>query len=721
MSRYNPSQSEPKWRAAWDKAGAFKAGVDPSRPKYYVLEMFPYPSGRIHVGHSRNYAMGDVVARYKKARGYDVLHPMGWDAFGLPAENAARERKVNPRDWTYENIAAMKGQLQRLGLALDWEREIATCDPDYYKHQQAIFLKFWERGLAYRKSAKVNWDPVDNTVLANEQVIDGKGWRSGAPVEQRELEQWFFKITAYADDLTDALDGLTRWPEKVRLMQKNWIGRSRGAHVRFPITNAKAVLGAQAPAFGEALEVFTTRPDTLYGAAFLALAPDHPITRRIARDNEAVADFARQCAQLGTSEEDIEKAPKLGIDLGLRVRHPLDPDWELPVWSANFVLSSYGTGAIFGSPAGDQRDLDFARKYALPVKPVVLPPGADPATHVIDDEAFTGVGTVYNSADWLNGLETPEAIETVIAKLEEIGLGDGATTFRLRDWLVSRQRYWGCPIPVIHCPDCGPVPVPEADLPVRLPDDVSFDQPGNPLDHHPSWKHVACPKCGTPARRETDTLDTFVCSSWYFTRFTGPVADAPFPPEAAARWLPVDQYVGGIEHAILHLLYARFSPERCAIASFWTCPTGSLSPGCSPRAWWSTKPTGPRTGAGCCLKRWRNRAAALSRSPAGRRPSAVRWRRCRSRRRMSSILTASSPTMARIQRVGSSCPTLRRNAMWSTPRAAWRASGASFSASGPPLTPYPAPTPCLNPSPRRLTRRARLWTCAKRPIAPWLR
>jgi leucyl-tRNA synthetase len=547
MSRYNPSAVEAKWRDAWAQADAFRAGARPDQPKYYVLEMFPYPSGRIHVGHSRNYTMGDVVARYRAANGYDVLHPMGWDAFGLPAENAARDRKVNPRDWTYENIAVMKGQLQRLGLALDWSREIATCDPEYYTHQQAIFLEFWEKGLAYRKSAKVNWDPVDHTVLANEQVIDGKGWRSGAPVEQRELDQWFFKITAYSDSLLDGLEGLDRWPEKVRLMQKNWIGRSRGAHIRFQPTDGS-----------EPIEVFTTRPDTLWGASFLALAPDHPITRRLAESRPDIARFIQECARMGTSEEAIEKAPKHGIDLGVRVRHPFDPDWELPVWAANFVLSGYGTGAIFGSPAGDQRDLDFARKYGLPATPVVLPPGADPETHVIEDEAYTGPGTVYNSADWLNGLETEAAIETVIAKLEDIGAGSGATTYRLRDWLVSRQRYWGCPIPVIHCETCGAVPVPRDQLPVRLPEDVSFDRPGNPLDHHPTWKHVACPSCGGPARRETDTLDTFVCSSWYFARFTGPVDNAPFPPEAAQRWLPVDQYVGGIEHAILHLLYARF-------------------------------------------------------------------------------------------------------------------------------------------------------------------
>jgi len=564
MSRYNPSAVEAKWRDAWTGADAFRAGARPDRPKYYVLEMFPYPSGRIHVGHSRNYTMGDVVARYRIAKGDDVLHPMGWDAFGLPAENAARDRNVNPRDWTYENIAVMKTQLQGLGLALDWSREIATCDPEYYTHQQAIFLKFWEKGLAYRKSAKVNWDPVDHTVLANEQVIDGRGWRSGALVEQRELDQWFFKITEYSDSLLDGLETLERWPEKVRLMQKNWIGRSRGAHVRFALTDGS----------GEAIEVFTTRPDTLWGASFLAVAPDHPLTRKVAETRPDVAAFAEDCARLGVSEEAIEKAPKNGVDLGLRVKHPFDPDWELPVWSANFVLSSYGTGAIFGSPAGDQRDLDFARKYGLPVTPVVLPPGADAETHVIEDEAYTGAGTVYNSADWLNGLETAAAIETVIERLEAIGAGAGATTYRLRDWLVSRQRYWGCPIPVIHCEDCGAVPVPEDQLPVRLPDDVSFEKPGNPLDHHPSWKHVPCPKCGKPARRETDTLDTFVCSSWYFARFTGPVAEAPFPPAAAGRWLPVDQYVGGIEHAILHLLYARFFTRAMHDCGLLDLPAG---------------------------------------------------------------------------------------------------------------------------------------------------
>ncbi|MBO6763432.1 leucine--tRNA ligase [Maricaulis sp.] len=550
MSRYNPREAEPKWQSAWAERDAFRAGGPESgKPKYYVLEMFPYPSGRIHVGHSRNYTMGDVVARYKRARGFDVLHPMGWDAFGLPAENAARDRGVHPGKWTYGNIDVMRKQLQRLGLALDWSREIATCDPAYYRHQQAIFLKLWENGLAYRKTAKVNWDPVDQTVLANEQVIDGKGWRSGAEVEQRELDQWFFKITQYADVLTDAIEGLDRWPDKVRTMQSNWIGRSRGAEVRFPLTDTR---------FGETIDVFTTRPDTLFGASFLALAPDHPIVKALAKDNPQIEAFCQDCARMGTTEEEIEKAPKKGIDLGIKVRHPFDDTWEIPVWSANFVLSGYGTGAIFGSPAGDQRDLDFARKYGLPVNPVVLPPNADAATHTIEDEAFTGHGTIYNSR-FLDGLETPAAIERAIEELEKLDLGKGATSYRLRDWLVSRQRYWGCPIPIVHCADCGAVPVPEDQLPVVLPEDVTFDQPSNPLERHPTWKNTDCPKCGKPARRETDTLDTFVCSSWYFLRFTSPwTEDAPFAPAEAEHWMPVDQYVGGIEHAILHLLYARF-------------------------------------------------------------------------------------------------------------------------------------------------------------------
>lgn len=556
MSRYNPREAEPKWQAAWAERDSFRAGgpkAQNGKPKYYVLEMFPYPSGRIHVGHSRNYTMGDVIARYKRARGFDVLHPMGWDAFGLPAENAARDRGVHPGKWTRANIEVMRGQLKRLGLALDWSREFATCDPSYYRHQQAIFLKFFEKGLVYRKTAKVNWDPVDQTVLANEQVIDGRGWRSGALVIQRELDQWFFKITSYAEELTDALETLDRWPEKVRVMQANWIARSRGANVSFTLNDEEL-----ATEFGATIDVFTTRPDTLFGASFLALAPDHPIVRKIAEDNPEVDLFMRDCARMGTTAEDIEKAPKRGVDLGITVRHPFDKTWELPVWSANFVLSSYGTGAIFGSPAGDQRDLDFARKYGLAVNPVVLPPNEDARSYRVETEAYTGPGTIINSR-FLDGLSTETALERAITELESLKLGAGATSYRLRDWLVSRQRYWGCPIPIVHCDDCGVVPVPADQLPIELPEDVTFDQPSNPLERHPTWKHTQCPACGKPARRETDTLDTFVCSSWYFLRFTSPwTEDVPFDAAEAKHWMPVDQYVGGIEHAILHLLYARF-------------------------------------------------------------------------------------------------------------------------------------------------------------------
>jgi leucyl-tRNA synthetase len=564
MSRYNHREAEPKWREAWTRANTFRAPApdEAGKPKYYVLEMFPYPSGAIHVGHGRNYAMGDVVARYKRARGFNVLHPMGWDAFGLPAENAAIERGADPRQWTLANIEVMREQLQWLGLSIDWGREIATCDPAYYKHQQAMFLAFWEKGLAYRKASKVNWDPVDQTVLANEQVVDGKGWRSGAPVETRELEQWMFRVTAYADDLLSALSTLGRWPEKVRTMQANWIGKSAGAKFRFGIVG------------GGEIEVFTTRPDTLFGAAFVALAPDHPLTRKIAEARPDVAKFIAEAAQLGTSEADIEAAEKVGVDLGVRVKHPFDPNWELPVWAANFVLSSYGTGAIFGSPAGDQRDLDFARKYALPVTPVVLPPGADAATHKIECEAYTGPGTIYNSR-FLDGLTTEAAITRAIEELAKRGAGEATTQYRLRDWGVSRQRYWGCPIPIIHCAKCGVVGVPKDQLPVTLPEDVKIEGAGNPLALHPTWKHVPCPKCGGKAERETDTFDTFVDSSWYFARFTDPHNnDAPFDPAIAAAWLPVDQYVGGIEHAVLHLLYSRFFTRAMRDCGFLPLKSG---------------------------------------------------------------------------------------------------------------------------------------------------
>ncbi|MBN9241934.1 MAG: leucine--tRNA ligase [Mesorhizobium sp.] len=558
--RYNPRASEPKWQKAWEAAKLFETRNDDPRPKYYVLEMFPYPSGRIHMGHVRNYTMGDVVARWRRAMGHNVLHPMGWDAFGLPAENAARDNKVNPRDWTYKNIETMKGQLKTMGLSLDWAREIATCDPSYYRHQQKMFLDFWKAGLVERKAAKVNWDPVDMTVLANEQVIDGKGWRSGAPVEQRDLTQWFFKITSASQDLLDSLDTLERWPDKVKLMQANWIGRSEGLQVRWKLD------AATAPAGESELEVYTTRPDTIFGASFMAIAADHPLAKKAAEGRPELAAFIDDIRHRGTSVAELETAEKRGFDTGVRVVHPFDPNWTLPVYVANFVLMDYGTGAIFGCPAHDQRDLDFANKYGLPVRPVVLPDGADAKDFHVTELAFTDDGAMINSR-FLDGMRFREAFDVVADRLEATTIGNRPQAqrkvqFRLRDWLISRQRYWGCPIPVIHCEACGAVPVPAAELPVELPTDVSFDRPGNPLDHHPTWKHAACPKCGKPARRDTDTMDTFVDSSWYFARFTDPWNEkAPTTLEyvdGPKGWLPVNQYIGGIEHAILHLLYSRF-------------------------------------------------------------------------------------------------------------------------------------------------------------------
>ncbi|MFO1105136.1 MAG: leucine--tRNA ligase [Amaricoccus sp.] len=545
MSRYVAREIERKWQEAWDAAGIFRAEHDPSRPKYYVLEMFPYPSGRIHIGHTRNYTMGDVIARYKRAKGFNVLHPMGFDAFGMPAENAAIEKGIHPGTWTRENIATMRAQMKPLGFALDWNREIATCEPDYYGQQQALFLDMLEAGLVYRKAAVVNWDPVDMTVLANEQVIDGKGWRSGAPVERRELTQWFFRISDYSEELLSAIDGLEGWPEKVRVMQRNWIGKSHGLQFRFETRGA--------PAGFEALEVYTTRPDTLFGASFAAISPDHPLAKALEGD-PAIAAFNAECRRMGTSEEELETAEKKGFDTGIRVIHPFDPDWELPVYIANFILMDYGTGAIFGCPAHDQRDLDFARKYGLPVVAVVSPEGPD---FTVTDEAYTGPGRLVHSR-FLDGLEIEEAKAAAIARIESAGQGRGEVKYRLRDWGISRQRYWGCPIPVIHCPACGVVPEARANLPVRLPEDVSFDRPGNPLDHHPTWSRTTCPACGGAARRETDTMDTFVDSSWYFARFTAPHAATPTVMAEAEYWMNVDQYIGGVEHAILHLLYSRF-------------------------------------------------------------------------------------------------------------------------------------------------------------------
>jgi len=556
MSRYDTKTIEPKWQKSWEDSGVFTARRDAAKPKYYVLEMFPYPSGRIHIGHVRNYTMGDVIARYKIATGHNVLHPMGWDAFGMPAENAAMASGGHPKDWTYSNIADMRGQMKPLGLSIDWSREFATCDPEYYGQQQSMFIDFMENGLVYRKAATVNWDPVDMTVLANEQVIDGKGWRSGAPVERRELTQWFFRISDFAEELLDAIDGLDHWPEKVKLMQRNWIGKSRGLQFSWDLIGGPE-------GFGE-IEVYTTRPDTLMGATFVGVSPDHPLAKHLESQNNDIAAFNAECRRTGTSEEDLEKAEKKGFDTRLRCRHPLDPTWTVPVWIANFILMDYGTGAIFGCPAHDQRDLDFARKYGLDVISTYVPAeGADPATlPEATGEAYVPLKSEtvrYTKAfGWDDLMTGAEGVEAAIAACEAKGVGTGMTRFRLRDWGLSRQRYWGCPIPVVHCPDCGVVAEKKENLPVRLPDDVSFEHPGNPLDRHPTWRDVACPSCGRPAKRETDTMDTFVDSSWYFVRFTAPHAETPTSMPDADYWMNVDQYIGGIEHAILHLLYSRF-------------------------------------------------------------------------------------------------------------------------------------------------------------------
>jgi leucyl-tRNA synthetase len=550
--RYNAPVREKHWQQVWNERGTFRTKDKSKAPKRYQLEMFPYPSGRIHVGHSRNYTLGDVMARYMRAKGFNVLHPMGWDAFGLPAENAALERGMHPAKWTAENIEIMRRQLKSMGLAIDWSRELATCDPSYYVHQQRLFLDFLKKGVAYRKLSKVNWDPVEHTVLANEQVIDGRGWRSGAPVEQRDLTQWFFKITKYADDLLDALEGLGKWPEKVRVMQANWIGRSSGLTMRFALEGL-----AKLPKKLQTLEIFTTRHDTIFGATFMAISPEHPLAQQLAKKDKALTAFIDDCRKIGTSEEALARAEKLGFDTGLVAVHPFKPDVRLPVYVANFILMGYGTGAIFGCPAHDQRDLDFARKYGRPVIPVVMPPGADAKSFAIGEDAYLGDGTMINS-EFLDGLSIEDAKAKIADLMEERGLGKRKVNYRLRDWGISRQRYWGCPIPVIHCETCDVVPVPEQDLPVELPQDAKFDVPGNPLDLHPTWKHVACPKCGGPARRETDTMDTFVDSSWYQFRFTAPNAATPTDKKALKYWAPVDQYIGGKEHAVLHLLYARF-------------------------------------------------------------------------------------------------------------------------------------------------------------------
>lgn len=555
--RYNPKATEQKWRDEWQKQNVYHTDTHTPRPTFYLLEMFPYPSGVLHMGHVRNYTIGDVMARYKKACGFEVLHPMGWDAFGLPAENAALDNGAHPKEWTYRNIAQMKEQFGKLSIGFDWTKEFATCDEDYYHQQQKIFLDFLKQGIAYQREAEVNWDPVDHCVLANEEVVDGKGWRSGAPVEKRKLKQWFFNITRYADELIDGLKTLNEWPEKVVTMQENWIGKSTGLRFHFTLPDDNNKVTALKQRSGSAnIEVFTTRPDTIFGASFVALSPGHPLTTALAKDNPLLGEFVRECALGGTAAADIETAEKKGFDTGIRVPHPFVKDQTLPVWVANFVLMGYGTGAIFGCPAHDQRDLDFARKYNLNVQAVVIPEGENDLT--IGDTAYTGPGRLAHS-DFLNGLSIDDAKKAAIAKFEALNIGKAETQYRLRDWGVSRQRYWGCPIPIVHCPTCGTVPVPENNLPIRLPEDVEFDKPGNPLDRHPTWSFVSCPKCGTNARRETDTMATFVDSSWYFARFIDPKNnDKPFDKELVNKWLSVDQYVGGIEHAVLHLLYARF-------------------------------------------------------------------------------------------------------------------------------------------------------------------
>jgi len=550
IERYNARECEARWQKAWDDAKTFEVDVDPSKEKYYVLEMFPYPSGRIHMGHVRNYAMGDVVARYKRAKGFNVLHPMGWDAFGMPAENAAMENNVHPAEWTYANIDAMRDQLKSMGLSIDWSREIATCHPDYYRHQQAMFIDFLDAGLIYRKKSKVNWDPVDHTVLANEQVIDGRGWRSGALVEQRELVQWFFKISEYSEDLLQSLETLERWPEKVRLMQQNWIGRSEGVEMTFALRNVPADIDASG------IELYTTRADTLFGASFCAISPDHPLATQLSSENSEIKAFIADCHRLGTSQEALEKAEKRGLDTGIKAVHPFDDTIELPLYIANFVLMDYGTGAIFGCPAHDQRDWEFATKYGIPIRQVIY--STDASDCSVAEAAYVDKGVLKNSGPF-DKLTSEEAFDAIAAHLNKIEKGGKQINYRLRDWGVSRQRYWGSPIPMIHCKKCGIVPVPKEDLPVVLPENVAFDASGgSPIKKMPEFSLTTCPECGNEAERETDTFDTFMESSWYYARFTCPDAHNEMLDQRANYWLPVDHYVGGIEHAILHLLYARF-------------------------------------------------------------------------------------------------------------------------------------------------------------------
>ena len=544
-THYPFAEVEDRARRRWEEAGAFAADEKRAGEKFYCLSMFPYPSGRLHMGHARNYAIGDMIARHQRMRGRNVLQPLGWDAFGLPAENAAIDNNIAPAVWTRRNIGEMRAQLKRLGLAIDWRRELATCDPAYYRWEQQFFVRLFQKQLIYKKKATVNWDPADNTVLANEQVVDGRGWRSGAAVERRDIPMYFMRITAYADELLEELDNLRGWPESVKTMQRNWIGRSEGARVLFPLAGRD-----------DSLECFSTRPDTLFGATFCAVAPEHPLAAECAKDNPQLADFVADCRRLAVSEEALEKTEKRGIDTGLRAVHPFDSSRQLPVYVANFVLMQYGSGAIFGCPAHDQRDLDFARRQKLPVIPVVRPDDGDD-DFAIDNTAYTGDGAMFNS-EFLNGMRQQEAIGRAIDELETLGQGERRRQYRLRDWGVSRQRYWGCPIPIVHCDKCGDVAEKEENLPVLLPEDAAVDGRGSPLAKMESFVSCACPQCGAAARRETDTLDTFVESSWYFARFASSDCDSAMIDSRAAYWMPVNHYIGGIEHACLHLLYARF-------------------------------------------------------------------------------------------------------------------------------------------------------------------
>lgn len=540
---YRPEEIEAAAQNWWQQHHAFRVTEDTTKEKFYCLSMFPYPSGQLHMGHVRNYTIGDVISRYQRMLGKNVLQPMGWDAFGLPAENAALKNQVPPAEWTYKNIDYMRAQLQRLGLAYDWDREIATCKPDYYRWEQWLFVRLFKKGLVYNKTAAVNWDPVDQTVLANEQVIDGRGWRSGALVERREIPQWFMKITDYAEDLRNDLEQLSGWPEQVRTMQANWIGRSEGVQITFAVADQQAEIA-----------VYTTRPDTLMGVSYVAIAAEHPLALQLAESNPALQAFIEECRKTDTTEAALETAEKKGMPLGISVIHPLSGE-QLPVWVANFVLMGYGTGAVMSVPAHDQRDFEFAKKYGLPIRQVITP--VDNSTADLTQAAFTEKGQLINSSQF-SGLTSAEAFEAIADALDQQGKGERQVHYRLRDWGVSRQRYWGTPIPIIYCDGCGAVPVPEADLPVLLPEDVVVDGAGSPLKSMPEFYQCSCPECGNAARRETDTFDTFFESSWYYARFTSADNSQAMLDQRADYWLPVDHYIGGIEHAVLHLLYARF-------------------------------------------------------------------------------------------------------------------------------------------------------------------